>query len=38
VSEPVPENRPDMAGPQHEDPDQSGVDQTPAPDVDEAAQ
>ena len=38
VSEPAPENRPGMAGPQPDDPDQADVDQTPEPDVDEAVE
>lgn len=38
MTEPIPENRPDMAGPQPDDPPQGDVDQTPTPDVDEDAQ
>lgn len=38
MSEPVPENRPGMAGEQPDDPDQAGVDQTPEPDIDEDVQ
>lgn len=34
MSEPVPENRPGMAGPQPGDPPQGDVDQTPTLDVD----
>lgn len=35
MTEPIPPNTPDMAGPQPDDPAQDEVDQTPEPDVDE---
>jgi hypothetical protein len=38
MSEPIPENRPGMAGPQERDPDQADVDHAPEPDIDEAVE
>jgi hypothetical protein len=38
MTEPIPENRPGMAGPQERDPDQADVDQTPKPDTDEGVE
>jgi hypothetical protein len=35
MTEPLPPNRPGMAGPQPDDPDQADVNQTPEPDVGE---